>query len=151
MSIWDDPDVQIVEDYVKFNAPGDTFTGTITNITKQAFDDGKVAPQINAVDTDGVEKILTAGARNLKQLFLEQRPNVGDTITVTFVSETPIGGGKKVRHWTLDVHAPASAAPAAVPSPAGGTAATALDSQQQAAAAAMANLTDDQKRALGLI
>ena len=45
MSIWDDPELQISDDYVKFENPGDTITGTITAIRIHRFDD-KAVPQV---------------------------------------------------------------------------------------------------------
>lgn len=98
---WDDEDVQPTGgDFVKFNNIGDTVIGTITAIRKQRFEDkGEVtyAPQIDLDTADG-ERTLTAGAVKLRQLFIEQRPEVGDRIKVT---HTGVAG--RVKLFTLDV------------------------------------------------
>jgi hypothetical protein len=138
-SIWDDADLKSNDDYIKFDQVGDTVTGKIISIRKHTFDDGKVVPQL-LLDVAGEEKTLTAGQIQLKAKLSELRPGVGDVLTVTMSNVEKRAGGKTLKHFdvTLGGAAPAAAAPAAPP----------VDAQ--AAAAAIANLTPEQKVALGI-
>jgi hypothetical protein len=72
-------------DFVKFPNIGDSVVGTITAIRKQRFEDSdgvSYAPQLDLLLADGSEVTLTAGQWKLKQLLIEQRPDVGDKIKV---------------------------------------------------------------------
>lgn len=137
-SIWDDADLKSNDDYIKFENVGDTVTGKILSIRKHVFDDGKAVPQL-LLDVAGEEKTLTAGQVRLKAELSEKRPGVGDILTVTLSSIEKRSGGKTLKHFDVTLGgAPAQAAPAA----------PAVDAQ--AAAAAIANLTPEQKIALGI-
>jgi hypothetical protein len=100
-TIWDDEEIQPTGgDFVKFAEIGDSVIGTITAIRKQRFEDSDgvtYAPQIDLDTADG-ERTLTAGAVKLRQLFIEQRPEVGDRIKVVHV-----GKSGRVKLFTLDV------------------------------------------------
>jgi hypothetical protein len=139
-SIWDDPELKSNDDYIKFDDVGDTVTGKILAIKKHTFDDGKAVPQL-LLDVSGEEKTLTAGQVRLKAELADKRPGVGDVLTVTLSNIEKRSGGKTLKHFDVVV---------------GGTTASAPVPQQttiadpQAAAAAIANLTDDQKKALGI-
>lgn len=124
MSIWDDPDVKVNDDYIKFEAVGDTAAGTIVSIRKHTFEDGKVVPQvIIRDDADGEERTITAGQVRLKAELAEKRPEPGDHLRVTLSQIEKRQGGKTLKHFDVEVvrggtaPAPAqpSAAPAAVP------------------------------------
>jgi hypothetical protein len=123
--IWDDKEVFTSGDYVKFDQPGDTITGTITAIGKQVFERGDVALRIE-LDTAEGPKTLTAGQYRLKAALKEQRPSVGNVLTVTFTSLEKLSGGKTLKHFDVVVggngHAPAAPAPAAAPAAAPATA-----------------------------
>lgn len=135
-SIWDDPELRSSDDYVKFDAVGDTVTGKIIAVKKHTFDDGKAVPQL-LLDVDGDEKTLTAGQVQLKAKLAELRPGAGDVITVTLSNIEKRSGGKTLKHFDVNVGgAPAAVAPPVV--------------DAQAAAAAIANLTPEQKIALGI-
>jgi hypothetical protein len=110
MSIWDDPELKINSDYIKFENPGDIASGTIVAIRAHKFDDGNVVPQIILNTADG-EKTVTAGQMQLKAMLAEKRPNVGDQITITFTEVEKRSGGKTLKKF--DVQVGASAAPAA--------------------------------------
>lgn len=142
MSIWDDPELAVNNDFVKFENVGDTVTGTIQTIKAHRFDDNNVVPQILLTTADGDEKTLTAGQTKLKLLLLEQRPEVGDTVTITLTDIEKRGGGKTLKHFSLDVK---RAGAAQVPTSDSGPAV-----DQAAVAAAMAALSDEQKKALGI-
>ena len=138
MSVWDDPELRSNDDFVSFENIGDTVTGRIVTIRTHRFDDGKVVPQI-LLDTADGERTLTAGQVRLKASLAEERPEAGDTLTVTLTQVEKRAGGKTLKHFDVKVvrgaAAPAAAAPA-VP-----TVATPVD------------LTEEQKaglRALGI-
>lgn len=164
-SIWDDPEMKVNDDFVKFEAVGDTITGDIIHVKAHRFDDNSVAPQIllNTVGGQlggvtvepGVEKTVTAGQVRLKAELATQRPEAGDRITITLTQEEKRSGGKTLKHFDVGVRhnvppaqpavQPAAATPQAAPAPA-----TAPGVDPQALAAAMSALTPEQRKALGL-
>jgi len=111
MSIWDDPELKVNSDYIKFETPGDIAIGTIVAIRAHKFDDGNVVPQIILNTADG-EKTVTAGQMQLKALLAEKRPNVGDTITITFMEVEKRSGGKTLKKFDVSVVAPHATATA---------------------------------------
>jgi hypothetical protein len=100
--IWDDPELKVTDEYVKFENVGDTVTGTVLGISVHRWDDGSTCPQL-LLDVDGDEINLTAGQTRLKRALAEQRPQVGDTITATFTEEEKRPGGKTLKHFELTV------------------------------------------------
>jgi hypothetical protein len=138
MSIWDDPELHVSDDYVKFETPGDTITGTITALRIHRFDD-KPVPQIVIRTPQGHERTVTGGQARLKALLTEKRPDVGDTITITMTNVEKRAGGKTLKHFEVDIAkggatvAPV-AAPAATPDPAATLAASGLTPEQIEAA-----------------
>lgn len=116
LDIWNDPDLAIGGDYVKFDAPGDTVTGVVKAIRKHVWDDGSVSPQL-LLDVDGEDKTVTAGQIRLKAALAEKRPQPGQTITITLSDIEKRSGGKTLKHFTVDVGTPAPAK-AATPAPA---------------------------------
>lgn len=145
-SIWDDPDLKANDDYIKFDNVGDSVTGKILAVKKHTFDDGKVVPQL-LLDVAGEERTLTAGQVRLKAELADKRPGVGDVLTVTLSNVEKRAGGKTLKHF--DVVVGGAAAPAAAPV-ATLTEPPAQIVDPQAAAAAIANLTPEQKAALGI-
>jgi hypothetical protein len=103
-SVWDDPEIQPSGDFVKFENPGDTVTGRITLIGKKRWDDGNVSPQLDLVDGNGESKTVTAGQIRLQTALREQRPEVGDTITITYTSMEKRAGGKTLKHFDVTVN-----------------------------------------------
>jgi hypothetical protein len=138
MSIWDDPELHVSDDYVKFETPGDTITGTITALRIHRFDD-KPVPQIVIRTPEGHERTVTGGQARLKALLTEKRPDVGDTITITMTNVEKRAGGKTLKHFEVDIAkggatvAPV-AAPATTPDPAATLAASGLTPEQIEAA-----------------
>lgn len=114
MSVWDDPELRVVNEYAKFENVGDTVTGKVTGVYAHRFDDGKVVPKI-MLDTAWGEVALTAGQVRLKQALSEKRPEVGDELTVTMTEVEKRAGGKTLKHFDVSVikgtGAPAPAAP----------------------------------------
>jgi hypothetical protein len=124
---WSDPEMFSSGDFVKFDAVGDTVSGTITGVRKHMFEDGKVVPQIELDTADG-PKTLTAGQVRLKAALAEKRPGVGDLLTVTLTGIEKRAGGKTLKEFSVVVGpfaaptAPvaAAAAPAAAADPLAG-------------------------------
>lgn len=154
MSIWDDPDLRVGGEFFKFDNVGDSISGTINAVRAHRFDDGSVAPQVMLTTDDGEEKTVTAGQVRLKAALAEQRPEAGDRITITFTENEKRAGGKTLKHFNVDVTRGGGAAPAEAPAQAASAPAPAAQQEQpvdQAAlAAALGNLTPEQKAALGL-
>lgn len=114
MSVWDDPEMRIASDYVSFNEVGDSVTGVVTGVYAHRFDDGKVVPKIMLDTADG-EVALTAGQVRLKAALSEQRPEVGDNLTVTMTEIEKRAGGKTLKHFDVTVVKSGTPAPAAAP------------------------------------
>jgi len=104
MSIWDDPELKVNSDYIKFENPGDKVAGTIVAIRAHKFDDGNVVPQIILNTHDG-EKTVTAGQMQLKAMLADKRPNVGDHITIVFTEIEKRSGGKTLKKFDVQVGA----------------------------------------------
>lgn len=144
MSVWDDPELRVGGDFIKFENVGDSVAGTVTAVRAHKFDDGKVVPQVLLVTDDGEERTMTAGQVRLKAALAEQRPEVGDHLSVSLIDVEKRAGGKTLKIFNVHVdrdsgQAAPVAAPAAQPK---------VDAE--AAAAALANLTPEQKVALGI-
>jgi len=101
-SIWDDPDIKPSGDFVSFIKPGDTVTGRILSMRRHQFDDGTIVALLRLDTADG-ERTLTAGQLKLKAALAEQRPEPGDTLTVTFTSTEQRAGGKTLKHFDVDI------------------------------------------------
>jgi hypothetical protein len=113
MSVWDDPEMRVASDYASFNEVGDSVSGVVTGVYAHRFDDGKVVPKI-MLDTTNGEIALTAGQVRLKAALAEQRPEVGDTLTVKLTEIEKRAGGKTLKHFDVNVAKGAGApAPAA--------------------------------------
>jgi hypothetical protein len=103
MSFWDDPDVKVGGDYVKFEKVGDGVAGTILSIRKHRFDDGSIVPQVLLRTDEDEEVTLTVGQIRLKVAFAEQRPEVGDHVTVTLTQVEKRAGGRTLKHFDVKV------------------------------------------------
>lgn len=102
MSIWDDPTIRPTSDYVRFENPGDSVHGEIISLGLHQFDDGKRAPKMIIATANG-DITLTAGQQQLMAKLTELRPEVGDTITVTFTRSEKRAGGKTLKHFDVKV------------------------------------------------
>jgi len=109
-SMWDDPELRSGGEFVKFENPGDKVSGVINAIKKHRFDDGNVVPQIYLTTDEGDERTLTAGQVRLKAALAEQRPEVGDHLSVTFERQEKRAGGKTLKHFAVSVRRGAGAA-----------------------------------------
>lgn len=152
-SVWDDPAMKVAGEFVKFERVGDSATGIVTFVKVHTFDDGKTAPQIFLAMDDGSEKALTAGAGLLKASLSEKRPEPGDRLTVTLTSEEPRPGGKTLRHWDVRVEKAGSVPTQQQiqqPPPVAPQAPVQQEMSQAEAAAALANLSPEQRKMLGI-
>lgn len=102
MSIWDDPEMKVNNDYIKFEAVGDSVRGTVLDVRAHRFDDGKVVPKL-LLDVDGEEKTLTAGQTRLFAELAEKRPEAGDVISVRLTEIEKRSGGKTLKHFAVDI------------------------------------------------
>lgn len=143
-SIWDSADLAIGGDYIKFEDAGDTVSGIVTAVRAHRFDDGKAVPQIILTDDEtGEDRTMTAGQIRLKIALAEQRPEAGDHLKVTLTGVEKRPGGKTLKLFDVQVSKGGK--------PANGTAAPAANGvDPAAAAAALGNLTPEQRAALGL-
>lgn len=114
-SIWDNPEMKVGGDYIKFDNVGDTITGTVLSVGAHKWDDGTVSPQVLLQTADGEEKTITAGQIRLKAALAEKRPEVGDTLTVTYTELEKRAGGKTLKHFDVKVNKGASAGFASAP------------------------------------
>lgn len=113
MSIWDDPEISSSGNFVKFDKVGDTVAGTVLAIKRHRFDDGNLVPQLELRCDDGEERTLTAGQVRLKIALVEQRPDVGDHLTIALTQIEKRGGGKTLKHFDVKIRRGDGTAPAA--------------------------------------
>jgi len=102
MSIWDNPDMKVNGDYIKFDNVGDTVTGKVISVRAHKWEDGSVSPQL-LLDVGGEEKTVTAGQIRLKAALVEKRPEEGDTLTITLADIEKRSGGKTLKHFDVSV------------------------------------------------
>jgi hypothetical protein len=142
MSIWDDPELKVNNDFYTFETVGDTASGTVQRIGVKRWDSGQVSPEILLLTDDGDERTLTAGQVRLKSLLAEHRPEVGDHISIVLTEIEKRSMGKTLKHFSLEVKRAEDLVPAgSTPTPA------AVD---PAVAAALAALSPEQRTAMGL-
>lgn len=111
MSIWDTPEFAPASgEFVKFVNVGDSVAGKVEHIGKKTWDDGSVSPQLDLITDDGEAKTLTAGQVRLKMALAEQRPEIGDHITVTLDEIQKRPGGKTLKVFSVVVKRAAAAA-----------------------------------------
>ena len=132
-SVWDDADIRSGGEFVKFDNVGDTVTGRVEAIRIHTFEDGKKVPQI-IMTIDGEERTMTAGQVRLKAALAEQRPEVGDTLTVALTEVEKRAGGKTLKHFDVSVTR-AGATPAASVTADEAVAAGGITEEQRAALA----------------
>lgn len=147
-SVWDDPDLRVGGEFVKFENVGDSVSGTVNAVRAHRFDDGSVAPQILLSTDDGEERTVTAGQVRLKAELAAQRPEPGDHVTITFTEVEKRSGGKTLKHFKVEVNR--GGKPTSTPQPAAAVPVAPPLVDPTAAAAALANLTPEQKQALGI-
>lgn len=154
-SVWDDPTLQITDSFFswKDKPAGTNITGVVQSIGIHTWSDGKACPQF-ILDVDGEEIGLTVSQIGLKRIMAEQRPEVGDTISVTLTSIEPRPGGKTLKHYDMVTTrkgaapvapAPAPAAPAPAPAAPPAAVPPQVDLTDPNVVAALAQLAAQQK------
>lgn len=117
-SIWDEPEFAAGSgEFVKFENIGDGVSGHVTHIGRKVWDDQSVSPQLEIKTDDGEAKTLTAGQVRLKNALAEERPEIGDHISVRMTDVQKRPGGKTLKIFDVVVtrggkKAAAAAAPA---------------------------------------
>ena len=101
-SVWDDPEIQVVNEYVKFEAVGDKVVGDVISVSKHTFaaEGNKPAKTVASIvirTDDGADVTLNAGQVKLAEALNEARPEAGDRLSIEFVRVENRGGGKRVK------------------------------------------------------
>jgi DNA helicase TIP49 (TBP-interacting protein) len=117
MGIWDDVTVEETS-FFTFSKVGEVLEGTVTKLDTKRWkgEDGKpdkIDPQLTLQVGEDEEVVYTAGPTSIKKQLIENPPNVGDHIKITFTEHRPVGGGKKAKLFTYEIvtKAPAAKAP----------------------------------------
>lgn len=114
MSVWDDPTIKPGGDYVRFENAGDGIVGEVIALGVHEFPDGKRCAKLIIKDDDGEERTLTAGQVQLATMLAEQRPDVGDRVSIKFTEVEKRSGGRTLKHFEVKVKKSEKAATAAV-------------------------------------
>lgn len=115
---YDDPDIQVGGNWIKWETVGDNVVGTITAYAKKkrSKDDGSevVNPIFHITKDDGSEVSMEAGQVGLKQALVGARPQIGDRVRITYTGNQKIAGKpSQMKLFTVEVSkAPATSAPA---------------------------------------
>lgn len=80
---WDD---MATSGFMKFEAIGDSISGTIVKVYPGTDFNGNPCPVMDLVTEDG-ERTLSCGQANLKAQIVALKPKAGETIKVTFDHE----------------------------------------------------------------
>jgi len=111
--IWNDPDLVINDEYVRFDTVGTKVRGQILSITKHTWDSGDVCPQLLLRTATG-DRTWTASQVGPKKQLGELRPPVGAWIEVEFTGVQQRPGGKTLKEFRIElVDGPGSATAAA--------------------------------------
>ena len=105
-SVWDDPEIQVVNEYVKFEAVGDKVVGDVISVSKHTFaaEGNKPAKTVASIvirTDDGADVTLNAGQVKLAEALNEARPEAGDRLSIEFVRVENRGGGKTMKHFDV--------------------------------------------------
>jgi hypothetical protein len=79
MGLWD----QFTGNFVKWENVGDSVSGEVLDVSLGKDFNGDPAPQL-VIETDEGVKTVTAGQKVLQTRLAENRPEVGDEVTITF-------------------------------------------------------------------
>jgi hypothetical protein len=80
---WDD---MATSGFMKFEAIGDSISGTIAKVYPGTDFNGNPCPVLDLITEDG-ERTLSCGQANLKAQIVAIKPKAGETIKVTFDHE----------------------------------------------------------------
>jgi hypothetical protein len=106
-------------DRFKFEAVGDSISGTINSLKIATMADGTRIPALTIKTDDGVERSLLASQRALQALLSQHRPATGDRISIVHTGLGDQKPGKSpaklfdvaVTRTDIPAPAPAAAAP----------------------------------------
>lgn len=112
---WDDEELQ-VENRVRLDKVGDSFSGVLVALTKVTFGGimsraggpERTVPQLALTsDADDELWILNAGAIELRQLLQKLRPAIGDHLTIRVTGVEKLSGrgpgDKEQKHFSMEV------------------------------------------------
>lgn len=105
MSIYDDPDLVVSNEYIKFEEVGTEVTGDVISVGKHTWENGDKCIKLVIRDDDGTDRTLTAGQMKLAEKLKELRPDAGDRIRIKFTEIEKRPGGKTMKHFDVDVKA----------------------------------------------
>lgn len=103
MSIWEDKELLDSLSggaFFKFETPGDSIQGTITEQDLKRWPDGKLDPQLT-INTEQGSMVVTAGQAQLKRKLAGIAPEPGDWIAIEYVGEKSIAGGKAAKQFEV--------------------------------------------------
>ena len=106
----------------RFEAPGDSIAGEITELRIATMPDGTRMPALTIRTEDGTEWSLLASQVGLQRALSAQRPATGDTIAIVYTGDGEAKPGKSAPKLfdvvvkQADATAQPAAAPAAAPS-----------------------------------
>lgn len=90
--------------FIAFKEPGDHVVGTIRQIRDGKDFNKNICPELVLDDGNGGSLIVTAGQTMLKKALLEQRPNVGDRVRITFTDYGEAREGRQApKLFTVEV------------------------------------------------
>ena len=102
----------------KFEAPGDSITGTITDLRIATMPDGSRLPSLDVKAEDGSSWSVLAGQVGLQRALAQHRPATGDRIAIVFTGLGEAKPGKSAPKLFDVVVKRGDEAPAAAPAPA---------------------------------
>lgn len=98
---WDDPDVKVSTDWMKFDSVGDTVEGTIAKLGKKVWPDGSVGIEISFKEED--VPAVTASQVLLKTALFNLKPEAGDHIAIALSAIDKRPGGKTLKQFKVDL------------------------------------------------
>lgn len=105
---YNDPDLAVGGDWVKWEAIGQTVIATVTGFKKQSRVKTDGSTVVNGVyalrEDDGTEINIEVGQAYLKGLFKEKQVQIGDRIKIVYTSDERLPGKPSaMKKFTLDV------------------------------------------------
>lgn len=98
---WDDPDVKVSTDWMKFDAVGDNVEGTIAKLGKKTWPDGSVGIEITFKEED--VPAVTASQVLLKTALFNLKPEAGDKVRIELGAVEKRPGGKTLKQFKVDL------------------------------------------------
>ena len=100
---YDDPDLSVVSgDWIKWETPGQTLVGTITERSKGTDFNGNPCAVFSVETADGDTVALSAAQYQIKKEAAAEKWAVGDRIGIEFVREERMDNGNKVKVFEIE-------------------------------------------------